>query len=241
MEVTRTLDFPRFQIRKPRGEKKIPPSERSVLVSWHSTFSEELKSRSDLRGIHMIRDPRDVLISGARYHLNAPQWREAWLYKPNKKFDGKTYHACLNECKDWPSQLLFEMNHMHLETLNQMTDWDYNLPNWRELRYEEMINDTDMAIFSDAADFLGFKKEEKEVVMAAYWNNSLFGALSKDMPSGSKNSVGRHIKSGAPNQWKSKLPRAVAETYAELFGKQLKTLGYAEDDRWVDECTGPTN
>ena len=36
------------------------------------TASYTPQDRDDLRALHMIRDPRDILISGARYHLIAP-------------------------------------------------------------------------------------------------------------------------------------------------------------------------
>src|SRR5690349_8119257 len=40
------------------------------------------------RGIHIIRDPRDVIVSGCFYHQKSA---EKWLHLPLEKFEGRTY------------------------------------------------------------------------------------------------------------------------------------------------------
>jgi hypothetical protein len=41
----------------------------------------------------VIRDPRDVIVSGANYHCKAD---EPWLHIPEKRFGGLTYHQKIN-------------------------------------------------------------------------------------------------------------------------------------------------
>jgi hypothetical protein len=44
------------------------------------------------------------------------------------------------------------------------------------------------------------------------------------------------VTSGTTQQWVTKLPREVAEPYAERYASALKALGYAENSDWVAEC-----
>src|SRR6185312_9077577 len=52
-----------------------------------------LFDRDEVRIFHLIRDPRDILISGMHYHLDAP---EKWLLRPEPKFEGRNYREMLN-------------------------------------------------------------------------------------------------------------------------------------------------
>ncbi len=228
------LEIPRIRVAGTRGEDQIPKTGRAVVVSWDSAFSDGLLDRDDLRGLHMIRDPRDVLISGMRYHQIAPEAGEKSLHVPRPDLSGKTYQQHLNELPTLHDKMLFEMENMHLRTLTQMTDWRYDRPNIREVKYETLMKDHDRTMFGDVLDFLGFAGAEKETMLQIYWDNSLFGGFKKkdDRP----RRISLHIQSGEAAQWLSKLPRSVAEVYADRHGQALIDLGYETDFNWVARC-----
>ena len=229
-----TLEIPRIRVQGTRNEDQIPDQGRAVIVNWDSAFSDGLLDRPDLRGLHMIRDPRDVLISGMRYHQIAPEAGEKALHIPRKEFGGDTYQQHLNGLPTLHDKMLFEMENMHLRTLNQMTAWRYDRPNIREVRYETLMQDHDMAMFADILDFLGFEGRDKDTILEIYWANSLFGGMKEksDRP----RRVALHIQSGEAAQWVTKLPRSVAEIYADRHGQALIDLGYETDTSWVNRC-----
>jgi hypothetical protein len=81
---------------------------------------------------------------------------------------------------------------------------------------------------------MGVEGFETEAVIEYYWNHSLFGGAAKAEDRAAN--VKKHVKSGRPAQWKTKLPREVAEIYAKNYGDALIRLGYAQDKDWVDDC-----
>ena len=79
---------------------------------------------------------------------------------------------------------------------------------------------------------LGFHESGVEKGARIFWQNALFGGLAR-----SEDRIPRvqaHVASGAVAQWREKLPRAVAEPYAERFGAALVALGYEDHPtRWL--------
>ncbi len=212
----------------------LPASGPALVVNWSSEFSTALMDAPDARFLHMIRDPRDVLLSGYRYHLTAPTGNEKFLRIPRRDLGGLTYKEHLNSLPDLVSGLLFEMNGKHAETLAEMLAWPYGHPHAVDLRYEAMIDDTDCALFRAALAQMNVAGFDAERLTGFYWTHSLFGGLADR--SNRKANVTKHVRSGKSEQWRTKLPREVAEVYAVRFGSALKFLGYAEADDWVGEC-----
>ncbi|PWE29264.1 hypothetical protein DDZ14_18005 [Maritimibacter sp. 55A14] len=230
--ISRDLSIFSKQVR-PRAMAEVPAGARAILVNWSSAFPAELRTMSDARFLHMIRDPRDVLISGAKYHLTAPVRGEKFLHVPRDDLGGLTYQQHLNALPDDLSRLRFEMENKHLATLREMLAWDYGDPAVFELRYETLIRDESCAIFTDALRFLGFDGEELETCRDIFWRNSLFGGLRE----GRSGRVAGHVNSGAVAQWKRKLPLEIAEEYRDRHGDDLIALGYECDKNWLDEIT----
>src|SRR5205807_6273285 len=70
-----------------------------ILFNNHSDFSSAdwILRDPDSRIFHLIRDPRDVIISAMHYHKTA---RESWLHRAKAKFGQKTYQEELNSLRD---------------------------------------------------------------------------------------------------------------------------------------------
>ncbi|MBA86287.1 hypothetical protein ACSSNL_07440 [Thalassobius sp. S69A] len=225
------LDLPKFSMWK-RALKRIPDQGFVLGTNWDSAFPADLMARDDVLFLHIIRDPRDVLLSGARYHETAPATKEDWLHEPRADFDGLTYQQKLLSIADPEERILFEMEHKHAETLQQMLDWDYANPNSIEWRYEDLIADTDCALFRAALTRLGLSPDQVETGVRAFWDNSLFGGMAD--PAQRKAVVAGHVSSGAARQWPDRMSRRVAQAYAERFGADLITLGYEKDTKWLE-------
>ncbi|MFC3118153.1 hypothetical protein ACFOHS_07595 [Jhaorihella thermophila] len=68
-EIAQALDIPFQPVHRPeKWAEKLPAQGRVIVPNWGGRFAPDLWEREDARFLHVIRDPRDVLLSGARYH-----------------------------------------------------------------------------------------------------------------------------------------------------------------------------
>ncbi|WP_371156352.1 sulfotransferase domain-containing protein [Jannaschia sp. 2305UL9-9] len=214
--------------------KVIPDDDRIFLFSWSSTFRPAILDLPEVRILHVIRDPRDVLLSGYRYHQHAPRKGEDFLHEPREDLDGLTYQQHLNALPTEAEKMLFEMREKHAQTLGEMLGWNYDRPNGIEVRYEDLIADTSCVAFREHLRNLGLTEAEVGKGVEIFWGNALFGGLAR--PEDRVERVARHVASGAARQWRDRMPRAIAEAYAEAHGADLVRLGYeTHPTNWVEE------
>ncbi len=217
-----------------QGTKLVPEDERVFLFQWSSKFPPEVLERADARVLHMIRDPRDVLLSGMRYHQHAPREGEDFLHEPRDDLDGRTYQEHLNTLPNDEAKLMFELGEKHAKTVGEMLDWDYGRRNGIEVRYEDLIQDTEGEAFREHLRDLGLPEPEVETGAQVFWKNSLFGGLADESARGDR--IKAHVASGQVAQWRDRLPPSVARSYADRFGGALVTLGYEDHPtRWLEE------
>ncbi len=220
------------------SQDELPETGPALLVNWSSTFPRDLLDRDDVRAFHMIRDPRDVLISGARYHLTAKTGNEKWLARPRREFGGLSYQEKINTEETRTAQLRFEMHNKHKSSMEEMLGWPYGHRNVVDVKYEDLINDTDASLFRQSIETMDVQGFDKERLLEFYWTHSIFGGLKE--ADNMKGNVKSHIKSGRTAQWRDGLPPEIAREYCDTFGKDLITLGYEEDTSWVSACDGNT-
>ncbi len=220
--------------RKTKIEKALPEAGSALCVNWDSRFPNDFFDDPRARFFHVIRDPRDVLISGHRYHLKTKHSHEGWLHRPDPGLRGLSYHQKISAEPDRVSQMLYEMDGKHATTVNEMLSWPYGHDHVMDLRYEDLIEDVDCGLFRAAIERMNIVGFNIDGLVQSYWRNSLFGGLANR--SSRARRVNQHVLSGAAQQWRSKLPREVAEIYVQKFGDALIELGYAQDYKWVNEC-----
>jgi hypothetical protein len=198
----------------------VPDASCNVILNYHSAFDSNLTS-SAYRGAHIIRDPRDVIISGCFYHQKS---QEKWLYKPLEIIGGYTYHDKINSLGTLDDQLLLEMEVIGKITITDMLKWNYTNPSFFELKYESLIKDTGLVIFSNLFSFLGFKEESLPDLLCIVRKNSLFSNQAIDKS---------HVRSGETEQWKKYFKSIHKQRFLELFDDALVQLGYENDNSWI--------
>lgn len=230
--LAQSMGVPWIGIWSERRLSKIPKMGRAFLCNWDGALPAALWASVETAFLHVIRDPRDVLLSGCAYHQTAPPEGEKFLHCPRADLDGQTYQQHLNSLPDRNQKLLFEMSNKHAETLSQMRAWPFGDPRSCELRYEDLMADTKCVHIRRAFGTLGLRGKDLDLGVQAFWNNSLFGGLA-----GRTTQTGRlrgHIQSGGRlRRWEQELPRSVGQAYAERFGDDLIALGYEKDTSWV--------
>lgn len=168
------------------------------------------------RGSHMIRDPRDVIVSGYFYHLRTD---EPFVNKPRDDLEGRTYRETLQGLER-EAGLCLEMSRAQRSTFRAMRSWDYHNPSFLELRYEDFIAD-ESASFARLFRHYGFRED---AIARAQRIASRF--------SRTRVRRGAHIRSGEPGEWREHFTPALRDAFKEQYGDLLIRLGYERDNDW---------
>tara|TARA_R110002073_G_scaffold44648_10_gene123702 strand:- start:640 stop:1446 length:807 start_codon:yes stop_codon:yes gene_type:complete len=175
----------------------------------------------DYRGVHVIRDPRDVVISGAYYHQSSS---ESWLHVKRDDCDGRTYQEAINS-GDYGDPFVFEMQRVGGYTIRNMVDWNYADTRILTVKYEDLIQDTNLSVFEQVFRFLNL--DEKMLELALEHTRTVSLQFGKDR------ARTQHVRSGVPSQWRTEFTRKHGEQFVSLFGTLLVDLGYEKDNSWV--------
>lgn len=188
-----------------------------VFFEWHSHFPPR-QLLAGCRGIVVIRDPRDVLISSAHYH---PKADEPWLHVPDKKFAGMTYAEKINSYENFDDRIKFEMENVGGTTIRSMDRFECG-DVFEIVRYETLIGDTTLIAWHDLLIWLGFEDLELIVGQEALWLGAIFG--------GQRDSKSEHIRNGAARQWQTTFSTRVLQEVEAEFGPEIQSLGYDLSD-----------
>jgi hypothetical protein len=178
------------------------------------------------RGIHIIRDPRDVIVSGMFYHEKTKE--EGWLMVKDANFGGLSYQESLASLGSFRDKCIFEMDNRGGKTIKQLASWNYANPNVFEIKYEDLIQDRSLELFSKMFRSLGFGGLSLAFCLECAWYKSIF--------SGQVRSSGVHVRSGAPKQWEKYFTKQLARDFLDRFGNVLVRLGYEADDTWAERA-----
>ncbi|MBF9060052.1 hypothetical protein HKCCSP123_12750 [Rhodobacterales bacterium HKCCSP123] len=181
--------------------------------------------------LHLIRDPRDILLSGLHYHLrHVPTDRspERAIHRPRESFDGMSYQQKLRSLPGLRHQMLFEMRHRHALTVREILGWDYDAPRRIEWRYEAMMQDRTGQLFHEGMRRMGWPEPVCDLMRQAFLSESLFGSRSD------RSAAPSHVTSGKVTRWPDEFTRAFGEIYEDAFGHALRQLAYETDAAWLD-------
>ncbi len=197
------------------------PEYFDIFNQDHSQFNfDELQIK--YKGLHLIRDPRDIIISGCFYHTRS---KEKWLHIKKKKFEGLTYQEKINSYSSLDDRIIFEMENSGLSNISTIFNWNYNNPEFIEVKYENLISDRNLFIFHKLFIFLGFTGKEIPEVLRIAYDNSLFSGNVKRST---------HIRSGEARQWQKYFKANHKAKFLELYGDALIKLGYERNNDWAN-------
>lgn len=177
----------------------------------------------DFRGSHMIRDPRDVVVSAYFFHL----WTtEAWALTPSGDHGGLSYQAHLRSLSQ-DDGLLTEIRHS-MPVIDEMTRWNYRDARFLELRYEDAISD-EAGVFTALFSHYGFTDDAVETSVRIARRFGFEQIAGRRLGETRETD---HLRSGRPSQWREVFGDAHRALFKELAGDALIALGYERDDRW---------
>jgi len=203
------------------GTQAAYPAGIGVFFQPHSAFDLPTFPYP-YRGLHLIRDPRDVVISAARYH---PTANEAWLDYPKPWLGAKTYRQSLIAMSSAEERIRFEMAHVGGRVIQAMAGFDSGNPDFLTIKYEDLVEDVDLVLFRRIFTFLGYPELQLDQLCQIAREKSLFSGL-----------VNRpdHIRSGVPAQWQKVFSRELSREFHACFGSALIRLGYEPNAEWCE-------
>ena len=215
-----------------------PPLGTDVFMQSHSQLNCD--RLPPFVGSHMIRDPRDVVVSGYYYHL----WcNEPWVNKPIKldasdlpmqrhliatgRTDSISYKRLLNSVGR-EEGISLEIRRFSQTDMRRVASWNYHDPRFYEIKYCELIRDEDR-VFYELCKHYGFTDHAAERSVEIARSFSFKSVAKRDF--GKKRNNG-HLRSGQSGQWREEFNDEHKQLFKDWHGLDLIKLGYESDLNW---------
>jgi len=200
-------------------------------------------------GVHFVRDPRDVIVSGFLYHQRtAEEWcvnrefgteppivfpqvpysvehrPEAWKADYLASLQGRSYQENLLSMSQTDG-LLFEIEHYGAWTVDGMRAWSYDTESILEVKFEQVMENYD-ASFREIFEHLGFS--------GALLDSALSIAARHDLGRKSDREIEKmaHVSAKKTSKWREYFEEVHKQAFLERFGDVLVKLGYETGDEW---------
>lgn len=195
---------------------EAPDPRTEILLSNHSKF--DLGAIGAYRGVHVLRDPRDMIVSGYHYH----KWtHEAWVHRPDA--NGRSYQQKLREA-DQTTGLFMEIDHFIFFYRETLETWDLQDPDILELKYEDLMGDDRESLYAAIFDHFGMTGPARERGIELM---RMFEAKRRTARTGeAETATFSHIRSGASRQWERVLEPAHLDYIQKELGNVLQRFGY---------------
>lgn len=226
------------------------------FLSYGNADIEFTRQLKDYRGFHIIRDPRDIVVSAYFSHLYSHS-TEDWE-------DLKTHRARLeglSEAEGIMAEIEFRER-----SFRHMLNWNYDNERVMEVRFEDFRRHS-LDILLQAFIFLGLVRVDRYLYrdriaglcregsaflarktgllapgrlfgrqmaapdfLAIAWNNS-FQVKTRGREKGAANERS-HLRKGASGDWRNYFSPDHTERFKELYPELVPALGYHPDDNW---------
>ena len=228
-----------------------PTADILYFANANAAAIAALTERGDYRGFHVIRDPRDIVVSGYFSHLHSHPITE-YNSKQMSAWREQLAAAALEE------GLLLELG-FEAENFANLRGWDYTNPQVLELRYEGLIDDP-LAAFTQAFAFWGLSSPRLGLpTLAALavdrWRQKRAGRpmpRRESLPapllrhivtrnaferkaggrSQGEEDARHHYRKGVAGDWRNHFTPRVTAAFKDRYGDLLVALGYETSLDW---------
>ena len=196
-------------------------TENDIIVLDHSDLIAQ--QISPCVGSHLIRDFRDVVVSGYYYHL----WtEESWARTPSSRYKGLGYRQYLNGLSEDEGLLAEILRFADYAEERGMKDWNFRHPSFLELKYEQVFGN-EKPVFRTLFEHYGFTPDAIDVGLGIADRFS-FRNQTKNRQSPEKS----HLRSGRSGQWREVFKKEHEECFKEQLGELLILAGYESSNDW---------
>lgn len=258
-EIARPSGWKHVYLHNPRqfdgNLSKYVRRTRLDLLSYVNADIDQVRDLPRFRGFHVVRDPRDLIVSAYYSHLKS---------HPTNDWPELAEHRARLQDLSKKAGLSLEME-FSAPVLDQIRRWDYTQPNVLELRQEELtaspykgfLEICDFLGILDSREFTKWRRLGHEV--QAGWNaiaarpglplpgrklgtfpaerllsivyGHRFDKLSGGRSRGDENAAS-HYRSGVPGDWKRHFDAELLQRFKARFGDIVLELGYETDADW---------
>ena len=233
-----------WQYRSLLGRQLKIPDEADVSLFSHSLIDLS-QIASAFVGVHLIRDPRDIVVSGYLYHLRTSErWctntdfssmspilfpqvpysqqhrSEEWKRNYLDSLSGRSYQENLLQ-RSQSDGLLFEMRNYASWTIESMRAWDFQRSNVLEVRFEDLMRHFDQTFFR-IFEYLKFSPSQTKVAMKIAVEHDLGRKTDAEI------AALDHVTSARTTRWDEYFDAAHHAEFRNLFPDVLQQLGYEE-------------
>jgi len=236
--------------RLPLGYERMAPWDSRIAASWEfaatgdydlliATNAEmdhvrQLTARG-FRGFHVIRDPRDIIVSGYFSHLAShyvdPN-QNPWLGEHRQRLQ------TLSKEEGLLAELDYSSTHM-----DRIRFWEYGFHGIVESRFETVMPkpETELAALLTA---VGICVEDHPApaavdasfhVPASVWDTIMQANSFRKLTAGrekGEESTASHLRSGLAGDWRNHFTTAVSAKFKRLYPGMVPALGYEAGDDW---------
>lgn len=235
-----------FQVRM--GKQYEIPEGADFILFGHSPIEIQNQPVGFL-GVHVMRDPRDIVISGYLYHLRTTElWcihkdfdlsppidypnvpfsqrhrAEDWKKKYISSLRGCSYQEKLRSLSQ-EDGIAFEMQHYGKWTIENMMEWDYRKNNILEIGFEEIMMDYE-STFRRIFLYLGLAKKQLDEAMRIARKHNINRKTEEEVQSMV------HVYSRQTSKWHKYFSPMHKDLFLDMFGDCLITLGYESTNEW---------
>jgi hypothetical protein len=179
-----------------------------------------LRQQTPIRGVHVIRDPRDTIVSGYFSHRDSHP-EGPWLDEHRARLRSlDLHHGLLAEIAFVPTG----------RAMSAVRRWDYNQPDVLELRMERLMEEP-VESMRDAFEFLQMDELLDMSTLVQIVEDNRFEAKTGGRPRGQEDQAS-HYRKGTPGDWRNYLEPAHLDLFEELYGDLLVDLGYEATNDW---------
>lgn len=187
----------------------------------------DLDQFEDIRAVHIIRDPRDMIVSGYYYHKRAG---EPWCNYVNPTDDDwNIVNACVPHQLPADTSFADYLNNVSIEEglaaeiefrkkhFENMMKWPVDDERVLTVKYEEILGN-EAATFRRIYDFYGFPFHTK---IAASVYAQRYSAKSNRR-------LSAHIRNPNKGQWKELFTQELKAQFNDQYGSLLEKYGYVD-------------
>lgn len=182
------------------GEKT--PEHAQILPELAAVFPA-------MRAVHVVRDPRDVIISG-------------WYH--NMKQDPETFQKTFASLKHYAEYLMAYHWRLYVEKAEA---WGRLNPNvFTRLRYEDLLTDPAAAI-RPACQMLGLAADDASLqACVEHAHQATRAKKDNNTQTVQANTSGSFFRKGQAGGWKTEMPDDIAKLVESMADDWLQTFGY---------------
>jgi hypothetical protein len=239
-----------------RNMQEIVDKNKISFLSYSNARKGKVDELSDFKGVHLIRDPRDIIVSAYFSHMyshSTRSWKQLKAHRDilrrSSKEDG--LHAEID---------------FSARNIESIAEWDYQQTNVLEMTFEGLVRDPFPQLLK-ALRFLGLINHEPPdkytCISYSYYTGrccllvrsllriqtkvrrmtinqseldwilrrNSFERKSRGRARGQEDTMS-HYRKGVPGDWRNHFMPGHKDHFRESFGNLLVNLNYEKDNNW---------